>query len=397
MIAVFCGGGGHAERLVPLIAALTGRGLEVHVWTRADADGQIQAAGGICHDLYADYPIDAVDSESIPLPSRLVTFAAAYVEPLTAAVAALRPRLLVYDSFMVVAPLIARRLGIPYVGMRAGHAQLPAQAIDDMARDARVVTSRACLAAVDRLRRDHDVADASPFSYLANVSPHLNLYPEPASFIDDRVRAAFAPIAFFGSLAPEVRERRSSQSTPFTGAHRVRVYVSFGTVIWRYYAEVALAAMTVLSEVWASRDAEVLMSLGGYAAPAEIRRGLGRANVHIETYVDQWAALRQADLFVTHHGLSSTHEAVYHRVPMLSYPFFGDQPALAATCRTLGLAVPLSATAMAPLTASGVAERIAALSAERPGLDTRLAEARQSELATIADRPAVVDRMLALC
>ena len=46
-------------------------------------------------------------------------------------------------------------------------------------------------------------------------------------------------------------------------------------------------------------------------------------------------------VFVTHHGLNSTHEAIYHRTPMLSYPFFGDQPYLANRCRDLGLSVPL--------------------------------------------------------
>jgi hypothetical protein len=51
--------------------------------------------------------------------------------------------------------------------------------------------------------------------------------------------------------------------------------------------------------------------------------------------------LGEASLFLTHHGLNSTHEAIFQRVPMLSYPFFGDQPGARARTQELGLAVPL--------------------------------------------------------
>jgi len=68
-----------------------------------------------------------------------------------------------------------------------------------------------------------------------------------------------------------------------------------------------------------------------------------KPNVRVVEYADQWEALRESDVFITHHGLNSTHEAVFNRVPMISYPFFGDQPALAAKCRRFGSAVPLNA------------------------------------------------------
>src|SRR5262249_28661268 len=146
-VVVLCPGGGHVQRLLPLVAGLAARGVTVHVFTRTEGRIQVEAAGGIFLDLFAKYPLEAVDSTSIPIPSRLVTSAAAYAEPLISAVGTLRPALLVYDSFMVVAPLIGRRLGIPYVGMRAGHAQVPAHAVAEIRNDPRVATDAACLAA----------------------------------------------------------------------------------------------------------------------------------------------------------------------------------------------------------------------------------------------------------
>jgi UDP:flavonoid glycosyltransferase YjiC (YdhE family) len=280
--------------------------------------------------------------------------------------------------------------------MRAGHAQVPARAVAAIRNDPRVSISPACHAAIEKLRSEHGVADASPFSYLGCVSPHLNLYPEPAHFLAEEDRRAFEPLAFFGSVAPDIREALPGQS-PFSAARgRMRVYISFGTAIWRYHAGVALAAMTCLSDVFSERGAEVVISLGNYPADAAARRRIERPNVRVETFVDQWAALKDADVFVTHHGLNSTHEAVFHQVPMLSYPFMGDQPAMARCCQDLGLAVALSETSRAPLKADTVHRQIDKVASSRESLSFRLAEARTWEIDAIEGREAVLDRMLAL-
>jgi MGT family glycosyltransferase len=379
-----------------VIAGLTRRGLAVQVMARAEARRPVEAAGGIFSDLFARYPLEAADRESIPLPSRLVSFAAAYAEPLIAEVAALRPVLLVYDSYVVVAPLIGRRLGIPYVGMRAGHAQVPAQATMEIQDDPRVATSAACLAAVEKLRTEYGVIEASPFLYLEGLSPYLNLYAEPARFLSEDARRALEPIAFFGSLAPELRDA-TSRERPLSQHHRkIGVYVSFGTVIWRYYAEAACTAMAKVSEVCWEYEAEVLVSLGGHSIDHANRRRIERPHVRVESYVDQWGALKDADLVVTHHGLNSSHEAIFHQVPMLSYPFFGDQPAMAQCCQDLGLAVPLSETPRAPLEARTVRRAIEEVMTKHQAFAARLTEARTWELEVIEGREAVLDRMLGL-
>lgn len=78
-------------------------------------------------------------------------------------------------------------------------------------------------------------------------------------------------------------------------------------------------------------------------------------NVTVLPFMDQWNALAQASVFITHHGLNSTHEAIWHQVPMISMPFFHDPPGLA-----------------------------------------RLAEARKWKAAVIRQRPAVIGRILEL-
>jgi MGT family glycosyltransferase len=389
-------GGGHIQRLLPLVAGLVRRGLRVHVMTRPEARAAVEAAGGVFFDLFGKFPLEGADRESIPLPCRYVSHAGVFAEALAAEVEALRPRLLVYDSFVVVAPLIGRRLGIPWIGMRAGHAQVPAQAIAEIRRDPRVSTSPACLAAVERLRDELGMPDASPFSYLDGLSPHLNLCAEPPEFLDAADRRHFEPIAFFGSLAPHLRDA-ASRERPLAGhAGRLRVYVSFGSVIWRYYAPAALAAMARIADAFEGRGAELLVSLGGSQADAGARGRIERAGVRVEGYVDQWGALADTDLFVTHHGLNSTHEAIHHRVPMLSYPFFPDQLAMARRCAKLGLALPLADEPLAEIDVERARGAIDALLAQREAFAMRLAEAQRWEQAVIDGREAVFDRMLAL-
>jgi len=387
---------GHVQRLLPIVEALATRGETVHVLTDARFAAEVAASGGRFADLFARHPIEAADATSVPVPSRYVSFAGVYADAVLAEVAALAPSLLLYDTFAVVAPIVARRLGVPYVNVCAGHAVDPARARASLRRDPRVATSAACRAAVAKLRDAHGLVDADPFSYVDGLSPFLNVYGEPPEFLDEELRKTLEPVAFFGSLAPERRDAES-RARPLGGAGRgSRVYVSFGTVIWRYYAPLARAALEVLADAFAERDATVLIGLGGHEGADPLRPVLARPNVRVESWVDQWGALKDADAFVTHHGLNSTHEAIYHRVPMLSYPFFGDQPALARCCRALGLARPLAPASRAPLEREAVHGALDALAGERDALAERLATARSWELATIAGRAEVVDRILGL-
>jgi MGT family glycosyltransferase len=387
---------GHLQRLLPLIEGLSARGRTVHVMTDARFGADVARAGGLPFDLFARHPLDAADATSIPVPSRYVSFAATYAEAVSRQVAALAPALILYDTFAVIAPLIGRRLGVPYVNVCAGHAAVPSRAVAALRNDPRVATSAECWAAVRRLRDAYGMSGAGPFSYVEGLSPFLNVYCEPPQFLDESDRATFEPLVFFGSLAPQQREARASER-PFRRARPgLKVYVSFGTVVWRYFEAIAYAALGTLADVFSDLDAEVVMSLGNHELGEARRARLARATVRVERSVDQWAVLKDADLFVTHHGLNSTHESIFHQVPMVSYPFFDDQPALARHCQELGLAVALAAAPRAPVERDAVVRALHRLADERSVFAARLAEARSWELAVIDDRDAVFERILAL-
>lgn len=389
---------GHIKRLLPIIAGLAGAGVRPHVFTDARFRAEVEAAGGVHDDLFRGRPLDAADASSIPVPCRYVSFAGHYADQVLAEAAALEPSLVVHDTFAVIGVVVARSLGLPRVNVCVGHNHAPEPTLEALRRDPRVSIADDCWRAVEALRLRHHMPEASPFSYVTALSPQLNLYCEPPEYLRQADRRPFEPIAFVGSLSDSTINRPPPPASPFGGdaGEKLRVYVSFGTVIWRYYETAAKRALEAISDAVGSlADANAVVSLAG-APAAEWTRRLARPNVRVEDYLDQWSMLGAASVFITHQGLNSTHEAVFRGVPMISYPFFADQPALSRRCQELGLAVPLVGDLRGQVTAADVHAALARVAAGRDTFRMRLAEARAWELDVMAGRPHVIARVLDL-
>lgn len=389
---------GHFRLLRPLISGLVQSGFAVHVFTHLRFGPEVERAGGTPVDLFTKYPLDRADSASVPIPCRYVSFAGVYAEDILKDLKEIRPVLVVYETFSVIGVLAARRLGVPYVNVSPGHNLNPARFLPMLRVDPRVAISESCHRAVETLRERHGVGDASPFAYITGLSPYLNLCCEPPAFLTREERSAFEPVAFYGCLpSPADVGKRSDagKSTGFDDERRpFRIYVCFGTVVPRYYAEAALGVFRAVSECLETMtDAHALISLGGASFEAGTVRGLARANVEVVDYVDQWKTLGNANLFVTHHGINSTHEAIFQRVPMLSYPFFSDQPALAEKCRQFGIAIPLGSSLRESVTAQQIRAGVRQIADGRESLRAGLDRARGLELDVMAGRPAVLQRI----
>jgi UDP:flavonoid glycosyltransferase YjiC (YdhE family) len=403
VVAVFCmPEAGHYERLAPLISGLVRAGLSVQVFTHLRFRRQTEQAGGIFFDLFSKYPLEEADSESVPTPSRYVTFAAKYAEPIRRDVEKVHPALILHDTFSVIGRVVAGCLDLPRVNVCAGHNVAPAAYLAALPRDPRVKTSTKCLEAVKILRGSYGLNDASPFSYVSSISPQLNVYCEPPEFLDEEKRRPFEPLVFYGSL-PSPGEGKKGEPRPNRSSFgksvsdRLKIYVSFGTIVWRYYADTAIRALTILASAFAGLDkVAAVISLGRAGVQSGSRAALIRSHVSVRSYVDQWTILREADVFFTHHGLNSTHEAIFHRVPMVSYPFFWDQPELAELCRKLGLAIPLVERPQGIFGEEDVRAVLRRLADGREAMMVSLSRAREWEQAVIDGRPAVHQRIASL-
>lgn len=390
---------GHFKQIRPLIADLAARGLAVHVFTDGLFGADVEKAGAKLVDIFAAHPLDLADSESMPFPCRYVSYAGTYAEEIIARVKALAPALILCETFSVIGRVAAQVLGIPFVNVMTGHNVDPARFMSMLKGDPRVAVSDRCHRAVEILRERYALPDASPFCYFTGLSPTLNICCQPQGFLTEAERKIFEPIAFYGCIpAPGGVVSSSAREARFPNASPkpLQVYACFGTIVPRYYSDVALAVLEALSVCVADMpEVRALISLGG-SSLSKGASGLARANVQVVEYADQWAALGAADIFLTHHGMNSTHEAVIHRVAMLSYPFFWDQPGLARRCQELGIATPLAAATRGAVSPADIANRLRQISQDRHAFHPNLERVHGWEREVIAKRPDVLQMVESL-
>jgi UDP:flavonoid glycosyltransferase YjiC (YdhE family) len=96
------------------------------------------------------------------------------------------------------------------------------------------------------------------------------------------------------------------------GGERKLIYAGFGSVL-----STDLGLLRRLVGIVAERDWDLVISLGGRLAPADL--GPVPERVHGFTWVPQLSVLRHADVMVTHGGISTIDECVLNTVPTLVY------------------------------------------------------------------------------
>jgi MGT family glycosyltransferase len=398
-VAVFCmESPSHFVGIRLIVSALAARGAETYVFTHRRFADLVERDGATFVDLFARHTLEEADSESVPFPCRAVSFAGLYAEEIREEVARLAPSLVVYDTFALVGYVVARALGIPYVTVYGGHNTSPANYREVLSGLPQRVSPR-CEEAVRRLRDVYGLTDANPLSFAGTSSPYLNLYLEPPEFLTEAERAALGPLAFFSLVPPADGGADGRHGPPVTfgdtGSEVLRVYACFGTTVRKYHADEQLAALRAIGRALGGRkDVRAVISLGNRSASESLDSPA--PNVTVEPWVDQWKLLADADLFITHSGRKSVQEAVFHRVPMVCYPFLGDQIGLSRRCQDLGLAIPLTDELRGSVEKAHVDRVLDRFHAERASLRERLRAARAWQTRVIEGRDAAVDRLLSL-
>lgn len=115
------------------------------------------------------------------------------------------------------------------------------------------------------------------------------------------------------------------------------IYISMGTVV-----NDALSFYKNCIKALGDTEYQVIMSVGNQVNVDEL--GETPENITIEKFVDQIAVLSQADVFLTHCGMNSVNEALYHEVPLVMLPQTPEQEGVARRVEQLGAGVFLTNT-----------------------------------------------------
>lgn len=154
------------------------------------------------------------------------------------------------------------------------------------------------------------------------------------------------------------------------GLGRQRIYVSMGTAMGgKTGLEPSFFAPFV--EAFGGREGyELLLSVGAAAESF----GVVPKNVSVRRSVPQTAVLAHTDVFVTHVGANSMHEALFHGVPLVCMPHFGDQPQNAARVVAEGAGVLMPTGEVSAARVAAEVERVSgeAFRANAARLSTKL-------------------------
>jgi len=107
------------------------------------------------------------------------------------------------------------------------------------------------------------------------------------------------------------------------------IYISMGTVN-NDLMPIYQACISAL----ANTDYQVIMSVGNLISLSAF--GETPTNIMIYPHVDQIAVLQKADVFVSHCGMNSVNESLYHGVPLVMLPQTAEQRGVAERVYQLG-------------------------------------------------------------
>ena len=107
------------------------------------------------------------------------------------------------------------------------------------------------------------------------------------------------------------------------------IYVSLGTL---FNADPAFYRNCF--EAFGGQNVRVVMSIGTTTTAASL--GSPPANIVVKPWVPQLDMLRRASVFVSHGGMNSVSESLYHGVPLVVVPQMGEQEIVARQVEGLG-------------------------------------------------------------
>ena len=334
-IAWFCiPAHGHTNPTLAVVKELTGAGHEVFYFSFETFRERLEEAGahfigcdGYDFEMEDKENADRIGKDKVFATELLVSSTLALDEMTSEKITEIKPDLIVSDSVAFWGKLVAMKHHIPYVCSTTTFAfnKYSAKYMQESPWD--IVRMLAALPKInrqlDRLRQKGypvknllDIVqndnETDTIVYTSKYfQPCAETFSERYHFIGPQMRPVTAPIA------------KTAVKT---------VYVSMGTVNKNeaFYRNCIKAL--------GRTDWQVIVSTG--TGPEHFTDVPD--NIQLYPSVDQMAVLAIADAFITHCGMNSVSEALYHQVPLVLFPQTPEQGAVAKRTAELGAGIMLN-------------------------------------------------------
>jgi len=248
-----------------------------------------------------------------------------------------KPDVIIYDFFSLEGHIVGKLLNIPYwCSIPAMIGPFETQAY--LHRKLSSTRNQQALKHLKKLGISIDHHEIEMVSDGLHIPGQLNLiwsYPSLTSpqFMQNRKPL---PYIFVGNLRGEKSVPKRKNNTPV-------IYFSLGTVVmnnlWNQQRQTRTALKNFIARIaklWQHKKITVIFVSQG-------KRVLNHypKNWRVVDHTNQVGTLSRADIFVTHGGSNSFHEAALQHVPMVVIPFFGDQLLVAQQVQRLGIGINL--------------------------------------------------------
>ncbi len=335
-IAFFCiPAHGHTNPTLGVVRELISRGHEVRYYSYESMRTKIEATGAIfisCDAYDAQQTLKEADAEKVGKDLAfstkiLVDTTLALDEKVCREMKEWKPDCIVADSMAIWGKAVAQKLGIPFVSSTTTFAfnQYSAKIMKpDMKALFQMLFSTSKTAKQVRRLQERGYPIRSILDIIGNdETVHTIVYTskefQPCSHTFSDKYAFVGPSI---RLATEEIEKTREKL----------IYISLGTVNNR-----RMPFYRMCISAFKHTNYQVILSVGHLVSLQDFSEL--PEHISVFSHVDQIAVLEKADVFVTHAGMNSVSESLYHSVPLLMVPQTSEQQGVASHVEKLGAGI----------------------------------------------------------
>ena len=329
---------GHTNPTLPLTAELIRRGEEISYYSVREFAPAIEKTGAI----FCDYPFadqfdhTRPDTNPVRMATLLIKATEILIPQMLPAIQAQKPDYIIHDSLATWGRAIARILGIPAICSTTTFAMsnrttpinyLPhflgmfVRALPQFIEFQQIAT---------RLSRAYHIPRLTQMEMFTNPS-ELTLVYTSEKFQPGANRFS----SNYRFVGPSLDAEQMELPLPFDlPSDKPILYISLGTLF-----NENVAFYRLCFEAFALMNFHVVLSIGNKIAIDSL--GEIPANFTVQNRVPQLALLKRVSAFITHGGMNSVHEALYHHVPLVVVPQAADQLFVAERVAQVGAGVRL--------------------------------------------------------